>query len=158
MFVNPFPARTDPDAARLGVAVFSWQVGGGVVGIMGDGEKRRIGQVEEVWEMDEERLKEQLRRDALGIVEKVAAKMPSCLRRFRDVEKALKEATEQLGREWLQSWCDEAEDDSATPLCPQCGGRMRRGTGSVGRHGRSLSVRQALPPRAGLGAQASQRG
>ncbi len=72
--------------------------------------------------MDEERLKEQLRRDALGIVEKVAAKMPGCLRRFRDVEKALKEATEQLGREWLQSWCDEAEDDSATPLCPQCGG------------------------------------
>jgi hypothetical protein len=76
--------------------------------------------------MDEERLKEQLRKDALEMVEKVSAKMPGSLRCFGDVEKALKEATEQLGREWLQRWCDEAEDDSATPVCPHCGGGMRQ--------------------------------
>lgn len=76
--------------------------------------------------MDQERLKEELRRHALRVVEKVSADMPPTLRRFGDVEKALKEATEELGKEWLQSWCDEAKDDSLPPRCPHCGGRMRQ--------------------------------
>ena len=76
--------------------------------------------------MDEERLKERLRRHALEMVEKVSGQMPASLRRFREVERALKEETEALHAKCLQSWCDEAEDDSSKPLCPHCGGRMEQ--------------------------------
>lgn len=76
--------------------------------------------------MDRERLKEELRRQAWKVVEKVSGEMPPTLRRFGEVEKALREATEELGKEWLQSWCDEAKDDSPTPECPHCGGKMRQ--------------------------------
>ena len=74
--------------------------------------------------MDEERLKEELRKHALGMVERVAAKMPGSLRKFGEVERALKEEAEVLQAKCLQSWYDEAEDDSEAPLCPHCGGRM----------------------------------
>jgi YgiT-type zinc finger domain-containing protein len=76
--------------------------------------------------MDEERLKERLRRHALEMVEKVSGQMPASLRRFREVERALKEETEALHAKCLQSRCDEAEDDSSKPLCPHCGGRMEQ--------------------------------
>jgi uncharacterized protein with PIN domain len=76
--------------------------------------------------VDEERLKELLREHASEMVEKVMEGMPGSLRRFRDVEKALKEATEELEARCLQSWCDEAKDDSPSPRCPHCGGRMRQ--------------------------------
>jgi len=76
--------------------------------------------------MDREHLKEEFRRHAIRAVEKVSAEMPRSLRRFGDVERALREATEELEREWLQSWCVEARDDSPIPLCPHCGGKMRQ--------------------------------
>ena len=76
--------------------------------------------------MDQDRLKEALRKHALEMVEKVTGKMPGSLRRLGEVERALKEETEALHAKCLQSWCDEAEDDSSRPLCPHCGGRMEQ--------------------------------
>lgn len=76
--------------------------------------------------MDKEQFRERLRQQALEMVEKVSADMPNSLRRFGDVERALKEATDELGAKWLQSWCEEAKDDSGTPLCPHCGAQMRQ--------------------------------
>jgi len=76
--------------------------------------------------MDRERLKEQLREHALRMVEKVWEEMPRSLRRFGEVERVLKEGTEELGKECLQSWCREAEDDTAACRCPHCGGGMRQ--------------------------------
>lgn len=76
--------------------------------------------------MDREGLKEELRRHALEMVEAIGQKMPASLRRFREVERALKEATEELHAKCLQSWCDEAKDDSTMPLCPHCGEKMRQ--------------------------------
>jgi uncharacterized membrane protein YgcG len=76
--------------------------------------------------MDQERLRAELQRHALEMVEKVTAKMPGSLRRFGEVERTLKEETEVLHAKCLQSWCDEAEDDSSRPLCLHCGGRMQQ--------------------------------
>jgi len=59
--------------------------------------------------MNKERLKEELRRHALEMVERAAV-----------------EGTGELGAKLLQSWCDEARDDCSMPLCPQCGGKMRQ--------------------------------
>jgi YgiT-type zinc finger domain-containing protein len=79
-----------------------------------------------LFEMDRDRLKEELRRHALEVVEKVWARMPGSLRCFGEVERALNEEMERLGAECLQSWCDEAQDDSSRPSCPHCGGRMEQ--------------------------------
>ena len=79
--------------------------------------------------MDRERLKDRLREHTAEMVEKIVERMPGSLRRFRDVEKALKEATEELESRCLQSWCDEAKDDSPSPRCPHCGERMRQKDG-----------------------------
>lgn len=76
--------------------------------------------------MDKQRLQEEFRQRALRMAEKVSSGMPCSLRRFGDVERALQKAAEELGREWLQSWCEEAKDDSPTPRCPHCGGKMRQ--------------------------------
>jgi len=79
-----------------------------------------------LFDMEEDRLREHLRQHALEMVDKVWAKMPGSLRRFREVERALKEETEGLGAKCLQSWCDEAKDDSSRPSCPHCGGRTEQ--------------------------------
>ena len=76
--------------------------------------------------MDGEGLKEELRRHALEMVEEIGERMPGSLRRFREVERALKEATEELHAKCLQSWCDEGKDDSTMPLYPHCGEKMRQ--------------------------------
>jgi YgiT-type zinc finger domain-containing protein len=60
------------------------------------------------------------------MVEKVSARMPGSRRRFGEVERALREETQALAAKCLQSWCDEARDDSAKPLCPHCGGGMEQ--------------------------------
>jgi hypothetical protein len=74
--------------------------------------------------MDQERRKEELRKHALETVDKVSAEMPGSSRGFREVKRRLKEERERLGAKSLQSWCDEAEDDSSKPVCPHGGGRM----------------------------------
>ncbi len=60
------------------------------------------------------------------MVERVWAKMPDSLRAFREVERAVVEATGELRGKVLQSWCEEARDDCSRPLCPHCGGKMRQ--------------------------------
>ena len=96
----------------------------------------------ELQEMDRERLNEQLRRHALEMVEKMSAKMPGSLRSFREVERALGEEAEELRAKFLQSWCDEAKDDSPTPRCPHCGGRGRQKDKRVICHGGDVVVRR----------------
>ena len=76
--------------------------------------------------MDKEGLKEGLRKEVLEMVERVWAKMPDSLRAFREVERAVVEATGELRAKVLQSWCEEARDDCLRPLCPHCGGKMRQ--------------------------------
>ena len=88
--------------------------------------KRRVGQGKEWAEMDKEGLKEELRKHALEMVERVSARMPDSLRAFREVERAVVEETGDLRAKLLQSWCDGAKDDSSRPLCPHCGGKMRQ--------------------------------
>jgi len=79
--------------------------------------------------MDKERLKGRLREHTAEMVEKIVERMPESLRRFGDVERALSEATDELGAKCLQSWCDEAKDDSASPRCPHCGRPTRQKDG-----------------------------
>lgn len=83
--------------------------------------------------MERERLKDEFRRRAVEMAEEMGEEMPGSLRKFGEVERALKEATEQLHARLLQSWCDMAEDDSSRPRCPHCGGKMRH-KGERGKH------------------------
>jgi hypothetical protein len=89
-------------------------------------EAKSCAQTWRLFDMDEERLKDELREHALQMVEKVSGKMPGSLRKFREVERALREEMERLQAKCLQSWCDEAQDDSPRPVCPRCGERMEQ--------------------------------
>jgi len=77
-------------------------------------------------EMDRERLKDELRRHAVEMTEEIGEKIPGSRRKFGEVERALKQATEELHARLLQSWCDMAKDDSSAPGCPHCGRKMRQ--------------------------------
>lgn len=95
--------------------------------------------------MVRERLTDRLREHASEMVEKIVERMPGSLRRFRDVEKVLKEATEELEARCLQSWCDEAKDDSPSPRCLHCRERMRQKDGKEKRvicHGGNVAVKR----------------
>jgi hypothetical protein len=76
--------------------------------------------------MDREQLKDELRRHAEEMVEEMGEKMPESLRQFGEVERAVKQATEELQAKLLQSWCDQAKDDCSAPRCPHCGRKMRQ--------------------------------
>jgi NADH pyrophosphatase NudC (nudix superfamily) len=76
--------------------------------------------------MDRERLKDELRRHALEMADEIGEKMPGSLRKFGEVERSLKQATEELHARVLQSWCAVARDDSPGPRCPHCGRKMRQ--------------------------------
>lgn len=76
--------------------------------------------------MDRERLKDELRRHALEMADEIGEKMPGSVRKFGEVERALKEVTEELHATLLQSWCDTARDDSSALRCPHCGRKMRQ--------------------------------
>ena len=76
--------------------------------------------------MDREQLKDELRRHAEEMAEEMGEKMPESLRQFGEVERAVKQATEDLQDKLLQSWCDQAKDDCSAPRCPHCGKKMRQ--------------------------------
>jgi len=65
--------------------------------------------------MDKERLKEGLRKEVLEMVERVWAKMPDSLRAFREVERAVVEATGEL-RATVQSVARSAPEHHTPPV------------------------------------------
>ena len=47
------------------------------------------------------------------------------LQSLPQMEKLISVELNQCKPQILQAWCDQAQDDSARPLCPHCGGPMR---------------------------------
>jgi hypothetical protein len=84
--------------------------------------------------MDREKLDEKLR----GILDRVRGRIvEDASGSLQDLGAAEDMICDELNRskaEALQAWCEEAQDDSASPGCPHCGRPMR----NKGRRGKTL--------------------
>ena len=84
--------------------------------------------------MDREQLDQRLRGILDGVRDQIVQEASPSLRDLASMEDVICEALNRSKAEALQAWCDEASDDSGSPGCPHCGGRMRH----KGRRGKTV--------------------
>ncbi len=57
--------------------------------------------------------------------QRIVAQASPSLQSLAEMERLIYAELNQCKPQILQAWCDQAQDDSARPLCPHCGGPMR---------------------------------
>lgn len=75
--------------------------------------------------MDRKKLDHRLRGILDRVRQKIVAEASPSLRALASMEDVICDELNRSKAEALQAWCDEATDDTGSPACPHCGGRMR---------------------------------
>ena len=84
--------------------------------------------------MDRQRLDQRLREILDGVRHRIVEEASPSLQDLARIEDVICEELNRSKADALQAWCHEAADDSASPSCPHCGGRMR----NKGRAGKTI--------------------
>ena len=75
--------------------------------------------------MDRQKLDEQLRGILDQVRQRIVEGASPSLQSMLEMEELLYGELHRSKAQVLQAWCNQAADDSARPVCPHCGGRMR---------------------------------
>lgn len=75
--------------------------------------------------MDREKLDQRLRGILDQVRQQIVQKASPSLQDLGAMEDIICDELNRSKAQALQAWCDEARDDSGSPCCPHCGGRMR---------------------------------
>jgi hypothetical protein len=84
--------------------------------------------------MDRENFDARLREILDGVRERIVREASPSLQDLAAIEDVICDELNRSKAEALQAWCNEAQDDSARPACPHCGGAMR----NKGRRGKTV--------------------
>lgn len=76
--------------------------------------------------MDREHLIERMRERAAEVAKRVGDSASGSLLDLQEVEAAIYAECDRLKAQWLQTWADQAKDDSRRTPCPRCGGKMKQ--------------------------------
>lgn len=78
-----------------------------------------------VYEVDRQQVDQQIQKILDGVRQRIVAQASPSLQSLGQMEQLIYAELNQCKPQILQAWCDQAQDDSARPLCPHCGGPMR---------------------------------
>ncbi len=76
--------------------------------------------------MDREQLKQRMKVELEGLVDKLAAEASPALEDMAAMERRIYAACDALKAKCLQAWIDHATEQGQRPVCPHCGGKLRQ--------------------------------
>jgi len=75
--------------------------------------------------MDRQQVDQQVQKILDQVRQRIVEQASPSLQSLAQMEQLIYSELNQCKPQILQAWCDQAQDDSARPLCPHCGGPMR---------------------------------
>ena len=75
--------------------------------------------------VDRQRVDQQVQKILDAVRQRIVEQVSPSLQSMAAMEQLIYSELNRCKPEILQAWCDQAQDDSARPLCPHCGGPMR---------------------------------
>ena len=75
--------------------------------------------------MDRQQVDQQVQKIFDQVRQRIVEEASPSLQSLGAMEKLISSELNQCKPQILQVWCDQAQDDSARPLCPHCRGPMR---------------------------------
>ena len=76
--------------------------------------------------MDREKLKQQMKAEMEGVIEKLAAGASEALEDMAAMERKIYAACDAVKAKYLQAWINHASEKGTRPACPHCGGPLRQ--------------------------------